>query len=299
MQSAESGKRGGFRLSPELWLITLAAIVLGAFILVPRASRAVAWPMPHVDFGELQALTRRNAERHVERAGRPLSRKLLRVGERLRRVGSALYQGPLPVGMELGYRRQGYGDAKAALIEAVAQLKAADREEFCELVTIQTSLFVRAVRSFQATGQVSRDLVELGGDFATSASVAFSDETGRLPFSDEELGLLYRVRLAHLTETEDAPEFQPSRDELLAYYALFLAHPPRDVSQRSLARHAAIQAISALDAKYPADFAHGLADLELGSFESAAAALLAAKENGSWAKLRQNGLLAARQGLME
>jgi hypothetical protein len=281
-------------LSPELGLLTLGAAILGAVLIVPRASQPVAWPMPHVDFAALKAEAARNEVRRAERAGRPLPHPLRRVGERLRRVGAALFVGELPAGLELGYRRETYADAVRALTGAVAELKAEDREDFLELGALQSELFVKAVHAWQESGAISRDLLELGGDFAQAAGPAWRGPGGQLSLSDRELKLLFRVRFALLTETEDHPNFKPSRDELLAYYGLLLARPPADPAHAASTRDAAILAISALEPGYPADFAHGLVEFELGRFDEAAASFLSAPDKGSWARLRQNALLAAR-----
>lgn len=295
MGSSDDPVKTGLRFSAELGLIALGTAVLVAFILLPRASVPVAWPMPHVDFRALRAEAQRSEVRRAERAGRPLSRPLLRVGERLRRLGAALYRGELPQRLELGYRREAFDRASEALLESVGRLKPTDREEWLELCALQSELFVSAVQLWQSEGLVSRDLLELGGDFSAAAGPAWQDEQGRLPFAAGELALLFRVRFAQLTETDAHPEFKPSRDEFLAYYGLLLAHPPRDRAQAAATRHGAVIAISALDPSYPTALAHGLADLERGLFDQAAASLLDAPETGSWAKLRQNALLEAKR----
>jgi hypothetical protein len=163
----------------------------------------------------------------------------------------------------------------------------------------QSELFVTAVRSWQQMKAFSVDLVELGGDFVAVAKQAWLEPGGRLPFSDQELKLLFRVRFALVSEALDSPLLGPSRDEMLAYYGLMLTRPPVPREAWSASRMGVVLAIGRQDVSYPVDLARGLVLLDAGRAVPAVSAFDAAPPNGAWARVRQNSLLYAHQLVRE
>jgi hypothetical protein len=261
------------QLRGELIAATLAAAVLGAVLVAPRATPAAVLPMPHVDFAALRAAEVQARERVRVQGKKDFPRPVRRVGEKLRRFGAASFVGMLPPRVMLGY---------------VLRLR-----------DYQSELFVKAIRSWEKTKAVGLDLVELGGDFVAVAEQAWLNEGGLLPFSDAELKLLYRVRFALVSEALDSPLLGPSSAEKLAYFGLMLVRPPVSREAWAASRIGVVRAIGKLDRSYPVEVALGLVLLEAGRPEAAVAAFEAAPHNGAWARLRQNSLLYAHKLIVD
>jgi hypothetical protein len=283
------------QLRGELIAATLAAAVLGAVLVAPRATPAAVLPMPHVDFAALRAAEVQARERVRVQGKKDFPRPVRRVGEKLRRFGAASFVGMLPPRVMLGYVPGTSKAAQAAFISELARLGHQDAEDVLRLRDYQSELFVKSVRAFEESRALSVDLVELGGDFVAVADQAWFEQSGRLVLSDQELKLLFRVRFALVSEALESPLIGPSRDEMLAYYGLLLQRPPVSREAWPASRVGVILAIGKLDPSYPVDFARGLALLDAGSPVAARAAFEAAPARGAWARLRQNSLLYAQE----
>jgi hypothetical protein len=249
--------------------------------------------MPHFDFAELRKLERRSEENASQKA--TFDRPVRRVGERLRRIGAASFVGEMPPGILLGYKRESAFVLAETLAAELRSFGPAEVRETLRLSDYQAGLFVRAVRAFEHDGTVSLDLVELGGDFVAIAKAAWLGPDHRLPFSDADLRLLFRVRFSRLTETLDDELWGPGRTLMLAYYGLLLRYPPAEPSFSVASRLSTIRSIQELDPTYPVDLAEGLVLLRSGQMTAAATLLEHAPSSGPFARLRQNSLLYAHK----
>lgn len=281
-----------FTLRPQVLALALGATLALGLIAIPRPSRTRVVPLPDVDFQELE---RRDAEDARWRGTTDFPVHIRRAGERVRRLGAALWTersgSPL---LEFPYRIE---SAHTASIELVREFDALRAEglsaDLIRLRAVQSERFVRAVRRFEETGELSRELVELGGDFVEVARDSWIRD-GRFVFSDRDLRLLYRVRFGHLTGTHGQGQFGPSRDELLYYHSLFLLHPPgADAQARRIYQLNIASRLEQLEPSYPAPLVRALLLLEQEQPEAALQALSAVKKTGPWGRIVQNTLLAA------
>ncbi len=281
-----------FTLRPQVLALALGATLALGLIAIPRPNRSRIIPLPPVDFQELTRLDAQDA-RLRENTDFPVH--IRRAGERFRRLGAALWterQGPPE--LEFPYRIE---SARVASFELVSEFNALRAEglsaELIRLRSLQSELFVRAVRRFEETGEPSRELIELGGDFIEVARASWI-KNRRVIFSDRDLRLLFRVRFGNLTDTHGQGQFGPSPDELLYYHSLFLLHPPgADALTKNSYQLNVVSALERLEPSYPAALTRALFLLEQNQPEAAAQALSSAKHTGPWARIVQNTLLAA------
>lgn len=281
-----------FTLRPQVLALALGATLALGLLAIPRPTRTRIVPLPRVDFQELK---RRDAEdaRLREKADFPVH--IRRAGERFRRLGAALWAeraGAPPLAFP--YRIE---SSRVASLELVSEFNALRAEgqsaDLIRLRSLQSELFVRAVRRYEETQELSRELIELGGDFIDIARGSWMKD-GRVTFSDQDLRLLFRVRFGKLTDTHGQGQFGPSPDELLYYHALFLLHPPgADAHSRNSYKLNIVAALERLEPSYPAGLTRALLLLEQNQPEAAAQALSSAKQTGPWTRIVQNTLLAA------
>lgn len=282
----------GPKLRSPVLLLTLGVTLSLVLFAAPRPTRSRFLPLPHIDFAELAA---REREESARRTGAPLSVAVRRAGERFRRLGAALASqgGALP--FELPYRVEDVQKASFDLEREIEALRGSGRSaELLELRSIQSDLFVRAVRRFEREQKPDADLVELGGDFGTTAAGSWF-ERGRLIFSDRDLRLLFRIRFGRLTGTHEQGQFGPSDSELRYFQALFLLHPPgSDPFSQSNYRLGVVSALEKTDPSYPAALTRALLLLDQAQPEAAGRALAEVPRNsGAWAHIANNTLIAA------
>ncbi|HEV8548972.1 MAG TPA: hypothetical protein VGQ57_08090 [Polyangiaceae bacterium] len=165
------------------------------------------------------------------------------------------------------------------------------------LRAVQSELFVQAARGWAASGKPAADLRELGGEFPELATMSGWRTGSTLVLTDDELGLLFRMRWNELTGLAERPSFALTLDELRARYSLLLRHPSGpDAATRIHRQLGYVTALEKLDHDYPVAFARGVLFYRAADYESAAAAFqthLALHPNGPWTLRAQNHLLQA------
>jgi hypothetical protein len=171
-------------------------------------------------------------------------------------------------------------------------------------MALQTELFLVALRRFEATGRVSRELEELGGDFAQKAREnRWVEPDGRLVMSSAERRVAFQIRWTMLTGLGDSRGLRPTLVERRLYYGFLLRHPetsdddlPEDRALRSLAY---LNALANLDPDYPADFGRGVLYFRAGRYRQSMDAFerhLDHHPTGPWTlRARNVWLAAARQ----
>lgn len=300
MSNADRRKNADWRRHLRGWrpgAVVVGLAVLTASLAVPRPAVPSIVPMPRHDVGEARRTEQLDRERATLATREPLSHGTRLIGETLRRLGAASVSDP----------RRAQGLQRELAGEVRKHVASGRTEELLRLRALQGELFLRAVRDWERTGDVTDELRELGGDFVerargwTEPGHAPSGANGRLVLTDTELRLLFRMRWGTLTGTHRLHPFGPTLNELRHYYGTLLEHPPGDGAQdRLLGRLEAVAALGRIDGTYPADFARGVLLYELGDLAGAAQSFQAharAHGDGPWILLARNHWLAARSQL--
>jgi hypothetical protein len=288
----------------------LAVFVAGipALLAVPRPVPPVELPEPMLEPRGL-AQAARDDERLANAAERePLDTDVRELGSALRAYGVA----------------DATGDDKAVGTERLAVAEAARRagvhgdEALARLRAYQLRWFLRELRRWEATGQETLELRELGGPFLSRAQKNGWIEGRRLLPDDTVRAVLFKKRWMDLTMAR-GPALDTSSAEQRALARFLLLHPPRDPSsnrtdprdtigmhrvgeQADQYRLKKIDELRTLDPTYPADLARGVVFYQMHRFPQAVEAFrrhLEDHPDGAFAVRAQNYLRAALGGAME
>jgi hypothetical protein len=214
---------------------------------------------------------------------------------------------PLPFAVrELGeiYRRVGRSQSELSPSLVSAQVQSwrdmlrtvvanVGTRPILQLRALQCSLLVAAMRDWQATGRISDDLVELGGDLMSLV------KANRESLTDAECWSLALKRWTNLAGLTNNPAFQPSREIELTQLHYFYSHPTDDgdafdTRVRILHRYAQ------LDPAYPVNYGLGVLMASGGRLSAAATSFakhLELHPNGPFALRARNHLLWTVQRL--
>lgn len=278
------------RVSTQSVVFLVAFALVGVAIVTPRPTMPHVVPLPTIDVA-LQESTERAHRQRAERARQSgLSREARIVGEEFRRV-------VLP----LANAETTSTEAWEELQRDARQLANLDKEAALALRALQTELFLQAARRFERTGRPDRDLLELGGQFASIAQTSWLDDEGQLLQSDDELRLFFRIHWGKLTGLTGEAGFSLGLAELRRYYASNLRHPyipggRDDLQGRALARLSLARALGRVDPSYPAAFAEGVFLLQAQQPAAAALAFrafLTKRGDGPWVHAAKNHLRLA------
>lgn len=194
-------------------------------------------------------------------------------------------------------------------IEVRARAAAREQPAFLlQLRAYQTRVFLRELAAFEASGQESQELREVGGDFIRSARAAGWIRTRhgrpRLIADERVRFVLFRKRWNDITKLH-VPPFKLSLHEERAFHAFLFDHPVisvpashrRDVRTRCRAANEyllrRVDSYGLIDRAYPTDYARGILLLRLGRDQAALQPLLRFIENnpdGPYALRARNAL---------
>lgn len=305
----------GLRRHLEGWQVGLLALAIGGLgvaLAVPRAVPPTELPSPLEDVAELrQARTREDARaRSLEarttggKDGENAAAFDLRAaGDLLRQIGKA----------DKEKDRDRVGTLRERLGPLLATVrKTSGDEALADLRAFQERLFLRELSRWEATGERSVELDEVGGDFLGLAErSAWIAPPHRLLADDAVRGALFRKRFGELTGLRDGL-FALSAAEQRHLLGFLLAFPPPGGSGPPIAdavlrakatdqwRLRKVDELAALDAAYPADFARGVLLYRLGDPASSALAFrahLARFPDGPYTLRARNHLRAAEAKL--
>jgi hypothetical protein len=166
-----------------------------------------------------------------------------------------------------------------------------------ELASVQTQLFLDAVRAWEDSGKPSSELIELGGAFLHNAQrFGWIDEGRRLRISERERAVLFEFRWLELAGLRADPAFAPTLNASRRYYRSLLEHPQAANSEDAArAQIGYVDALAKIDPDYPAALAKGVLYQQLGEFDEARRAFelhLQAHPRGAWALRARNLWLA-------
>jgi hypothetical protein len=268
--------------------VLACAAGLASLISIPRPVQPSTLPVPRVDWREVEeaALT---DEKLAEEAGLGLAYPTRVVGELVRRVGRAEHEADA----ELSKLRAELKQAARTAAQTVGGL------ELLELRSLQTELFAAAARNWSVSGEITDDLVDLGGAFRPYAS-----QNGWLPdeqllASDAELRAMFRIRWAQLTGLIDALAFRPRPEDWQLMLGFYLRYPPAsggsDLQHRTESQLGFVAQLERKDPAYPAALARGILLYRSGAYSAALKQLqghLGRHPDGRWS-LRARNFAAA------
>jgi hypothetical protein len=214
---------------------------------------------------------------------------------------------PLPFAVrELGevYRRLGRSQHELAQLLVGPQLQSwrdmlrtveahVGTRPILQLRALQCALLTAAIRQWQVTGEISEDLIELGGDLPSVI------KTSRESLTEAERWALALKRWTSLAGLTKNLEFQPSREIELTQLRFFYHHPP-DADDTFDARVRILNRYGQLDPAYPSNYALGVLMAQSGRIGAAAsffAKQLELHPDGPFALRARNHLIWAAHRL--
>ncbi|WP_437964911.1 hypothetical protein WMF04_35310 [Sorangium sp. So ce260] len=237
---ADAAERRGWKRHLEGWEPGLVAVFIAgsaAILAVPRPVEPAELPLP---FADAQALAlARDAD-----AARAREAEQLGLDAEVRELGSAIRAFGV-VDADADHTEAELLAARKRVLEAVGPALAQGDEAVLRLRAYQMSSFAREVRRFEATGEESDELRELGGNFIGllrrnawlrrgEAGPRGGDEARRVAMDGAVLGVLFKKRWGAIVGLQRAP-FGVALDEERALFKFLLSHPLGGRSAQDLA----------------------------------------------------------------
>ncbi|WP_437709002.1 hypothetical protein WMF45_32540 [Sorangium sp. So ce448] len=228
---ADAGARRGWKRHLEGWEPGLVAVFIAgsaAILAVPRSVEPAELPLPLAD---ARALARvRDADTTRAREAEELG-----LDAEVRELGSAIRAFGL-VDADADHTEAELLAARARVSDAVGRALAQGDEAVLRLRAYQLRAFVREVRRFEATGEESDELREVGGDFlgllrrnawlgqGGAAQRSGGEGARRVAMDGVVLGVLFKKRWNAIVGVQRDP-FAPTLDEERALFKFLLAYP--------------------------------------------------------------------------
>lgn len=269
------------------WTLAIPSVgiaLVAALLAVPRATKPETVPQLVVHRHALDATLSQLAHRSDAARTQPLPFAVREVGEAYRRLGRTQYEGPQPLddSQAQGWQR---------LIRSVRP-KVGD-DPLITLRAVQADMFVTALGTWETTGKVSDELVELGGDFVRLARLNHWWIAGHLNISHDERWALALLRWTSLAGFIQLQPYRLDRELEVVQLRFFYSHPSSDVAQLRT-RQKIVERYSDLDPNYPLDYSRGVLFAEAGQYDFAAASFmrhLEAHPQGQYAIRARNHLI--------
>lgn len=269
------------------WTLAIPSVgiaLVAATLSVPRGTKPETVPQPVVHRRALDATLSQLARRSDTARAQPLPFAVREVGEAYRRLGRTQYEGPQPLdeSQERGWQR---------LIRSVRP-KVGD-DPLMTLRAVQADMFVTALGMWEATGKVSDELVELGGDFVRLARFNHWWVTGHLNISNDERWALALLRWTSLAGLIQREPYRLDRELEVVQLRFFYSHPSSEAAQLRT-NQKIVERYSELDPNYPLDYSRGVLFAEAGQYDFAAASFmrhLQAHPQGPYAIRARNHLI--------
>lgn len=297
--------------------VTIALIMMA--LMMPRATIPDAVPVPLVDERALERTMHLDDERAARARAERLPTDVLAVGSGVRALQAA-------------QQREDPEVARAESITARAQLEEARRalparpgweEDLLSLRAVQMASFLEEVARYEATGEVTKDLEELGGGFVRQIDSSGWSAGRRIVLDEAQRRVAFKIVWNAIVGVEALERFKPTLDEHRALYTLYLTRPrASDLEQRSIAamRRAAetpegceraaaedrrareawradkIRKLGVIDPSYPTSYALGVSYFKQGRYDQSVDAFRAfidANPDGPLTSRAQNHLKAA------
>lgn len=271
--------------------VVVVSVGLLALLTIPRPVSLTDLPVPAIDWSAIATTGQKDAELLSELETDPLPLRVRAVGELLRRIGKAEAE------------QSGSADGADLTTAVKNALKEHGARPLLRLRAVQTQLFLTELANWRRSGEASDALRELGGAFVTRAVAAgWVDAERRTLASAAELQAMYRIRFGLLTGLQVVPEFEPGANDWRLYYGFRLRHPEGGSARERLTLQLAyVDGLAKYDLSFPANYARGVLNSQLGSFEAAFdnfRAHLGAYPSGRLAIRAQNGAAGAAAAML-
>jgi len=297
---------GARRRERLLLLVPLGVALAFGLLLVPRRAIPDEVPLPIIDAAGLSRESEADRVLASRAQESPLPGPIRALGGALRTFhGLEARQAD---DRELANARRGVD-------VALEGLGGEGEEGLLELRAAQLEGFLRELRRFEAGGDESTELDELGGAVIRTLRTEGWCEGHHLLAPEPAMRAMFKVMWDAFVGFEGRAAFQPPLNQQRALYALYLSHPPlpsqvraRLASARRGATDAAaceriagvergamevsrlerIARLTAIDSKYPAAYARGVVQYRRGDYTGSVAAFR------DWLAEHPDGPLALR-----
>lgn len=284
---------GGLARHLEGWQPGLLAVFLAgsvALLAVPRSVPPTEVPVPFADPRRLGEVAAADDARARAAQDPPLDVDVRALGSLVRAFGRA----------DATDDQDALASVRVQIGPAAAAARAQGEEALLGLRAFQLRAFVRAVRTWEATGEERQDLVELGGPFTRMVRKngwCEGSPTCVLRMDEAALRASFKRRWNEVTGLSGG-RLELSLEEARALYGFLLEHPitGRSGSAPETFLMRKIDELAAIDPAYPRDLARGVVLYRMGDYRRAAGAFGAHLEvapDGPFALRAQNHLRAA------
>jgi hypothetical protein len=300
--------------SQALALVPLAVgLIFGALIL-PRSVPPEEIPAPILDARLLARTAAEDDTRAARVNSAPLSSRVRAVGSGFRAFNDAEGR---------------HGDeatishARDMLWKALRDTTDADTEPLLDLRAYHLSQFLTEARRYERTGEVSDELLQVGGTFVERMEKVGWCSQHRLAMAEEARRAAFKATWNRLLGLDASPRFALTLDEYRALYAFYFSHPHASEAERAridvvlqrapdvAGQERAVAAtkkatanwligkigeLAKIDPSYPADLARGAALFLRQDYRGSAAIYqnwLDRHPSGLWTLRVQNHLRAA------
>jgi hypothetical protein len=213
--------------------------------------------------------------------------------------------------------------ARTKVDELLAPAIAAGIDALVKLRASQLEAFVTEVAKFDATGEESQELGELGGAFVRRMRREGWVRDHTVLFGEAERRVVFKLMWNAFVGLEGRPELAPTLDEQRALYRFYLSHPhPSEARREAIAaarrgatekkhcdaiaageqlaiedwRIERVNRLAAIDPEYPAAYARGVIEYRRARYHAAADQFrdwLHDHPNGAWSRRADTYLRAA------
>ncbi len=272
------------------WLAAIpvtVGLLLGA-LLLPHMSPPEDVPLPRTDTRVLAATERGDDTRAARAEATELPAEVRALGDAVRAFNVAEAKDARETNWPK-LRAEVDRTRRIALekgIDAIVSLRA-----------VQLAIFLREVRRYEQTGEISAELDAVGGAFVRRMSIVGWVDGRRVAFDEHALRAAFKLKWNAVTRFEQVPELALSLDETRALYAFYLTHPlvpdtarltfaaarktartPADCAALAEGERIAregwrlekVEQIGKQDPAYPLLFARGVEQYRTGKFDLAA-----------------------------
>jgi hypothetical protein len=284
--------------------------------MMPRATAPEAIPLPVVDQRQLAQVARADDARAAAAEAKRLPSDVLALGSAFRELSKVDARGGDEVELTAARRH-----ADIALRELNPRPELDD--DLLALRALQTRHFLDAVARWEATGEKTTDLAELGGNFIERNEEAGWIVGRRVLLSEAQRRTAFKTVWNALAGVDSRRAFALTLDEQRDLYSFYLGHPHAPDSRRTLFatqrrdaktpeacarvnaeegrqaelwRAEKIKRLAAVDPSYPAAYALGVAYYRAGRYDLSAEAFTAfigAQPEGAYSLRAKNHLKAA------
>ena len=216
---------------PGRWLalvpVTIAILMMA--LMMPRATVPDAVPLPTIDMRALSETMRADDARVARAKANRLPSDVLGLGSAVRATQA--------VQLKTEANDLELQAAQTTLEEARRILGGRSdwKEDVLALRALQMAAFLEELSRYEQTGEITKELDELGGGFVRRMKSSGWSEGNRVLLDEAQRRVIFKTVWNALAGVDGIEEFTPKLDEQRALYSLYIGRPyPGDASQRTL-----------------------------------------------------------------